>query len=105
MSNETQVVVISIEALQELIAKTIKTELGPFEQRIIEALPEKKPVADRLYTKGVADYLNISRQTVNVYAKDGTLPRPRYNGRRAYWLKEEIKQHLKTTERGYKYDL
>ncbi len=105
MNKDNQIVVASTETLQELIASTVKAELALLEQRIIAALPEKKPVADRLYTKGVAEYLDITRQTVNVYAKDGTLPRPRYNGRRAYWLKEEIKQHLKSTERGYKYDL
>lgn len=105
MNKDNQIVVTSIETLQELISEAIKTGLAPFEERIKEALPEKKPTSERLYTKDVADYLDISRQTVNAYAKDGTLPKPRYNGRRAYWLKEELKQHIKSTERGYKYEL
>ena len=106
MNKDNQIVVASIETLQELIANTVRAELALMEQRIKEVLPEKKPLSDRLYTKDVADYLNISRQTVHSYRKEGILPPPHFTDtNRAYWTREQIKETLKVSEHGWKYDL
>jgi len=106
MDQENQVVVVSIESLKKLISNSIREELALMEQRIKEALPEKKPTADRLYTKDVAELLDISRQTVNSYQKNGILPQPEFTAtNRPYWTKEQIRESLKASEHGWKYDL
>jgi predicted DNA-binding transcriptional regulator AlpA len=104
--DNNRIVVITEDALQQLINESFRTQFSLLEQFIKDLMPEKKPVSERMYTKDVADYLGVSRQTVHAYRKDGTLSKPHYTERnRAYWLKEEIKAHLKSNGSGYKFDL
>ena len=107
MSNETQVVVVSIDTLKELISTAVKEQLTPFEQRLKEALPDKKPLSDRLYINDVAKLLGgISRPTIDSYRKQGILPPPQYTSKnRPYWTREQIKQTLSRSKNGWKFDL
>ena len=104
--NNNEIIVVSIDTLKELISNGIKEELALFEQRIREALPEKKPTADRLYIKDVAEWLNISRPTVDSYREQGILPPSQFTAKnRPYWTREQIRESLKATGYAWKYDL
>jgi hypothetical protein len=106
MNKDNQVIVVSIETLQELIADTVTAALAPLEERIIKALPEKEPLSDRLYIKDVCKLLKRTRPTIDNYRKLGILPPAQYTATgQAYWTKEQIIETLKASDQGWKYNL
>jgi hypothetical protein len=92
--------------LKRLIADVVRAELSQFEQRLMEVLPEKRPVPNHLFAKHVADFLGINKQTVYKYRKSGVLPPPQLTlTGKAYWTKEQIIEGLKAHDKAWKYGL
>ena len=106
MENEVKVVCIDVESLKNLIGETVSAELEKFKVRLSEQKAERKPLADKLRVKDVAELLDCSTKTITTYHQKGFLPKPKVglNGK-PYWDKQEIIDALRAHDLAWKYNL
>ena len=91
MSNDTQVIGITIGALRELIRDIFREEFDRLDKSSTPTIEYKD--TDRLSIMQVAAYLGVSRKTVDNYRAAKLIPEPEYNlSGKPRWTVAQLKE-------------
>ena len=106
MENEIKVICIEVETLKGLIHEIVSQELEKFKDGLRNPVVIEKPLADKLRTKGIAEFLGCCTKTISTYRQKGFLPEPKMglNGK-PYWDKEDVIKALRNNDLAYKYKI
>ena len=90
---------MELSVLEEVIRSIVRQEMAGLREEIKQTLISKRESMlqeERLNTNQVAEFLGVTRHTVNNYIKNGALPKPKRDiSKRPYWTPEQM-EHART---------
>ena len=99
MGDNSRIIGMELGVLEEIIRSIVRQEMAGLREEIKQILISKRESLlqeERLYTDQVAEFLDVTRHTVNNYTKSGILPQPKRDiSNRPYWTSDQL-EHART---------
>jgi len=91
---DNRIIGMELGVLEEVLRSIVRQEMAGLREEIKQTLVSKRESLlqeERLYTEQVAEFLGVTRHTINNYTNNGTLPQPKRDiSDRPYWTPDQL---------------